>query len=95
MKIPINPDKSNFQRCSLVSSLKRTRAAGNKNNAAAVTRKAPTSSGAKTFSPCFIRIKDVPQMRARIINKRMAEAREFSDILVETLRQAQRDSSKD
>ena len=83
-----NPDNSNFQKCSLVSSLKRTIAAGSRNRAAAVTRKAPTSSGAKTFSPCLIRMKDVPQIRARIINKKMAEARGLSDILVETLRQA-------
>jgi hypothetical protein len=49
---------------------------------AAVTLRAPTSSGANTINPLFIRMKDVPQMSDKIISRKMAVNRELSDMLL-------------
>ena len=70
--IPIKPDMSSLYESPGFSCFRRGMAMGNKNNAAAVTRNAPTSSGANALRPCLIRIKDVPQMRDKTINRNIA-----------------------
>lgn len=70
--MPIKPDISNLKESPGFSSLSRGMAMGNRNKAAAVTRSAPTSSGSNALRPCLIRIKDVPQIRDKTINRKTA-----------------------
>jgi hypothetical protein len=56
---------------------------GNNTILAAVTRRAPTSSGANTNKPFFIRMKEVPQMIDKMISRKIAVKRELSDMVEE------------
>jgi hypothetical protein len=49
-------------------------ATGSRNNEAEATLSEPTSPAEKTNSPLFMRIKDVPQIRARSIKRVSARA---------------------
>ena len=77
----IMPERNNFRWSPFFSSFQRNKPKGNKKTAAAATRKEPTSSGEKTFNPCLMRMKDVPQMRERTISKKMALPLLFSDMV--------------
>lgn len=53
-------------------------ATGKINNEAEATRREPTSSEVNTLRPCLMRIKEVPQIRESIINKKMEVERGLS-----------------
>ena len=74
------PDKNGFQYWVLGKAFKFENAKGSNTTHAAVTRSAPTSSGENTSNPRFIKMKDVPQIRARTISRKTEVKRELSDI---------------
>lgn len=80
IKIPIMPERNGFQYWFAGSAFKFRNAKGNSTIDAAVTLNAPTSLGANTNNPFFIRIKDVPQMIDKMISRKIAVKRELSDI---------------
>ena len=88
-KTPINPDRNNLKGSPGFISFNRGKANGNKKIAAAVTRNAPTVSGENTFSPCLMRMNDVPQMSDKMSSRNKAEPFFlFSVILVKRLLKA-------
>lgn len=67
MKIPIRPDRNNFDGSPGFNSFSRGNASGKRKIDAAVTRNAPNTSGENALSPCLIKINEVPQiMESRI-----------------------------
>jgi len=73
INIPINPEINNLKGSPGFNSFIRGNANGNKKMEAAVTRKAPTTSGENTLSPCLIRMNEVPQIRDKTMSKRRAD----------------------
>jgi hypothetical protein len=80
IKMPIMPDRNGFQYWVAGSAFKFRKANGNSTIDAAVTRRAPTSSGANTSKPFFMRMNDVPQMIDKMIRRKIAVKRELSGI---------------
>lgn len=70
--MPIKPETNSLNESPFFSSFNRGNASGKRNIEAAVTRNAPTTSAGKYLRPCFMRIKEVPQMRESTINKKIA-----------------------
>ena len=78
IKIPIIPEVNNFQRSPALKSRRCAIATGKINKEAEATRREPTSSEVNALRPCLIRIKEVPHIRERIINRKMEVERGLS-----------------
>ena len=76
IKMPIIPDKKSFERCFDFTCLLFITANGNKTSPAMVTLRPATSPGEKTSNPRFIKMNEVPQIKARM-RSRMIERGEF------------------
>lgn len=81
IKIPTIPDSISLPKSDFDNPRNLVTAKGNTKNAAEATRSDPTSSAENTTNPFLIRIKDVPQMRARRHNKKMEVKSFFSDMI--------------
>ena len=83
--MPNMPDSMSFPESFRVNPFSLVSAIGNTKNAAATTRRDPTSSAENTTNPFLIRIKEVPQIRARITNSKIDVKSLFSDMICEWL----------
>ena len=75
-KTPMSPDRNNLEMCAVLISFHFMTARGSNIKLATVIRSDATSLEEKTINPFFIRMNDVPQIRANV-SRRIIESGEF------------------